>query len=84
VRTPPSPGKGQPRSCSQTAIWSNAGQIRRSNRVMVKPVKTEKLLSLRFRVAAVPRGGVGRDLIEKGFQFKTFLAMKFTTQYDLY
>ena len=24
------------------------------------------------------------DLIEKGFKFKTFLAMKFTTQHDLY
>ena len=24
------------------------------------------------------------DLIEKGYQFKTFLAMKFTTQHDLY
>ena len=36
---------------------------------------------------AVERGGAVRarpDLIEKGFQFKTSLAMKFTTQNDLY
>jgi len=25
-----------------------------------------------------------KDFIEKGFQFKTFLAMKFTTQHDIY
>jgi len=32
-------------------------------------------------------GGPGKgheDFMEKGFQFKTFLAMKFTTQHDLY